>query len=383
MTQNQVERLIVKYLKNEADLEELESLVLLLNNPDYEQLFRELIRTNYAIDYTMNTYDTSQVKKDLLRKIRQDKMYSIKFRKQAFLKYAAIAILFVGLAYLYQEGTFSGQPAEQIIPKEEAITLELENGKVEIMNILSSKDVRDIQGKLIGKQNKTQLAYSKDAMIETLIYNTLNVPYGKRFELILSDGTKVKLNAGTSLKYPVKFIKGHDRRVYLTGEAYFDVAKDTKHPFIVNAEELNVEVMGTAFNLSAYPEDNTTDVVLVEGSVGLYIQGDTMKNVTSLSPGIKATLDRNLKSIKTEEVNTNLYTGWMQGGLIFRNASFKNIVKKLERHYNIEIIINNEELGNEVFNASFKQETIDKVLSYFNDSYDIDYTIKENTIYIN
>lgn len=381
MTQAQAERLIVKYLKNEADLEELEALAQLLNDPEYEQLFRDLVKTNYAIDYTMNTYDTTQLKKDVLRKIRHDKNPFYRFGKQPYLKYAAILILFLGLAYVYQQNIFSEQ-AERIIPKEEAITLEREDGMIEVINTLATKTLKDTRGNLIGQQNKAQLAYSKEAKIENLVYNSLKVPYGKRFELLLSDGTKIRLNAGTSITYPVKFIKGYDRQVYLTGEAYFEVAKDSLHPFMANTEELIINVVGTKFNVSAYPEDDISNVVLVEGLVDLHIQEGTENKTVSLSPGLKATLHRPSKSISTENVNTSLYTAWLQDGLVFRNMPFKNILKKLERHYNIRMVNTNEALGNEVFNASFNKESIEKVLSYFSDSYDIEYRIKDNTIYI-
>ena len=216
-----------------------------------------------------------------------------------------------------------------------------------------------------------------------MVYNTLTVPYGKRFEIKLSDGTNVHLNAGTSLKYPVKFFKGENRQVFLNGEAFFDVTSDKNHPFIVNAESLNVEVFGTEFNVSAYPEDSTTDVVLVEGSVGLYNENETLKDGVTIVPGTKGSHEKKQNNISTEKVNIEIYTQWMQGGLVFRNSTFENISKKLERHYNVKIINNNEHLNKEVFNASFKQESIDIVLSYFSDSYNIEYTIQENTIYIN
>src|SRR5690606_36367432 len=105
---------------------------------------------------------------------------------------------------------------------------------------------------------------------DKLAYNTLKIPFGKKFRLQLSDGTMVHINSGSTLKYPIKFIAGENRQVYLDGEAFFDVAKDKKHPFIVNADNLNVRVLGTHFNVSNYPEDAVTDVVLVEGSVGMY-----------------------------------------------------------------------------------------------------------------
>lgn len=296
-------------------------------------------------------------------------------------KYAAIAIVFLTIGYFYKSGNFPNSKGIVIPP--ESITLQLENGKIQIINEDGSSQLIDEEGKIIGNQNGSQLVYTNETKKGTLTYNTLTIPYGKRFEIQLSDGTKVHLNAGSSLKYPVKFINGVKREVFLNGEAFFSVAKDAKHPFIVNATDLNVEVFGTEFNVSAYPEDIDTDVVLVEGSVGMYKNNETIKEGTMLVPGTKGSLNKENLNISTEKVNTLIYTSWRQGGLFFRNMPFKNIAKKLERQYNMKVIITNKLLENETFNANFNEEPIENILSYFNDSYSIRYTIKNNTVYIN
>ncbi|WNH09502.1 FecR family protein [Thalassobellus suaedae] len=193
----------------------------------------------------------------------------------------------------------------------------------------------------------------------------------------------VHLNSGSSLKYPIKFIEGKNRRVFLSGEAYFSVTKDAKHPFIVNAKDLNVKVYGTKFNVSAYSEDTLTDVVLVEGSVGMYANNETSNKGTILIPGTKGSFNRVNQNISSENVDTLIYTSWMDGGLFFRKMTFKNIAKKLERHYNKKIIISNTQLENEIFNANFKDEPIENVLGYLKESFSINYTIENDTIYIN
>ncbi|MFG6685768.1 FecR family protein [Mariniflexile sp. HNIBRBA6329] len=296
-------------------------------------------------------------------------------------KYAAVAFIFLAIGYSYQNGYFTS--TKKVAIPSESITLQLENGSIQIINEDGSTQLVDEKGDVIGNQNGHQLVYSNDVKKETLAYNTLTVPYGKRFEIKLSDGTNVHLNAGTSLKYPVKFLKGEKRQVFLNGEAFFSVAKDAKHPFIVNAEHLNVEVFGTEFNMSAYPEDIDTDVVLVEGSVGMYKDSQTMKEGTMLVPGTKGSLNKENLNISTAKVNTLIYTSWRQGGLFFRNMTFKNIAKKIERQYNMKVIITNKLLENETFNANFNEEPIEKILSYFSDSFNIKYSIKNNIVYIN
>ena len=216
------------------------------------------------------------------------------------------------------------------------------------------------------------------------MYNTLKVPYGKRFDVVLSDGTHVFLNSGTSLRYPVQFLKGFDRTVFLTGEAYFDVAKDKEHPFTVHADELDIEVLGTKFNVSHYPEDTNINTVLVEGSVELHTkEGDRQhKEGTLLKPGFKAEWRKAGNDIAIEKVDTEIYTAWVQGKLVFRNTPFRKIRQALERKYNVTIKNRNKDLDGQLFDATFDIETIEEVLESFNKSYAIKYRIEDNEVII-
>lgn len=299
-----------------------------------------------------------------------------------YLKYAAMIAVIFCVGYFYTNRSFNDDPV-LIIPNE-AITLTLENGNIQVISEDGTTKVVDSKGNLIGTQQGTQLVYKSDAVIEKLVYNTLTVPYGKRFDIVLSDGTKVLLNSGTSIKYPVKFIEGKKRQVFLTGEAFFNVTKDTEHPFIVQADGLNIRVLGTQFNVSSFPEDEFTDAVLVEGSVSVYKNTDNYNDKSPLlTPGYKASWHKATENIFIEKADVALYTAWTNGKIIFRHMPFKNIVKKLERHYNVTITNNNNELNDEFFTASFDIETIEQVFKTFNTIYNIEYTIKDNQIIIN
>lgn len=304
------------------------------------------------------------------------------FRKYISIAASVLVLLGVGLAY--KHGTFNKTEQPKFDLKSNDIVLQLEDGSVQIISESNSAQVKDSKGKIVGNQTGDKIVYENSSDLEKVAYNTIKIPYGKKFRLQLSDGTLVHLNAGTTLRYPVKFIAGENRQVFLDGEAFFDVAKDKKHPFIVNADELNVRVLGTHFNVSNYPEDAATDVVLVEGSVGMYRSNeefDASKN-TILKPGFKGSFNKENTKISTKEVITDIYTSWINGGLTFRNMAFKNIITKLERRYNVTIVNKNEKLANEKFNASFKEESIENVMSYFNDIHGINYTIKNNQILI-
>ncbi|MBC8769563.1 FecR family protein [Arenibacter sp. BSSL-BM3] len=297
-------------------------------------------------------------------------------------KYAAAIVLLFGLGFLFQQGFLSREDLEVLAPKDESITLELSNGTIQTIDIKSVKEVKDSEGNIVGTQKQNQISYSQVTEREELVFNTLKIPNGKKFQLELSDGTLVHLNAGSSLRYPVNFLEEGPRQVYLSGEAYFDVTSNALNPFIVNVDELDVMVLGTEFNISAYAEDGHIDVVLVEGSVGMNKKDQLERGSVELSPGQKGTYEQDSKSILVDKVNTSLYTSWMQGHLVFRDLTFDSILKKLERHYNIEIVNTNVVLGKEVFNARFDNVEIEEVLGYFNDIHSIDFRIQGNKVII-
>ncbi|SFZ92262.1 FecR protein [Flaviramulus basaltis] len=381
MISKKEQELIVKYLTKQASFLELDELSLWLENSSNEKEFINYLKINYAIDFNMKKFDSINSKKQLIELINKEKkIYKLRKVKK-IAKYVAIAIFFLGIGYIYQNGYLFNKPNHII--KSESVTLQLENGNVEIINENGTSKVLDSEGNIVGSQNGTQLVYNNEVEKETLIYNTLNVPYGKRFKIQLSDGTIVHLNAGTSLKYPVKFLKGEKRKVFLIGEAFFNVAKDAKHPFIVDSDALDIQVLGTQFNVSSYPEDDVTDVVLVEGSVNLHLEKNSNTNDDIiLKPGYKGSFIKEEDNISTKQVLTNIYTSWIYGELFFRNTTFENILKKLERHYNVTIINKNLKLSKEEFNASFREAPIEKILEYFKITYNINYTINENNITI-
>ena len=182
----------------------------------------------------------------------------------------------------------------------------------------------------------------------------------------------------------MSFLKDKQREVFLTGEAFFEVAKDLERPFIVNSGSMRIKVLGTKFNVSSYSEDKVKEVVLVEGSVELY--GDNTKKgsagSTILIPGMKGNYDKNEDKISTEEVMTSIYTSWVNGELVFRNMTFMEILKKLERHYDVTIINKDTNLSNVEFNASFSDMPIGQIMGYFKSIYGIDFTVDDDKIII-
>jgi ferric-dicitrate binding protein FerR (iron transport regulator) len=161
------------------------------------------------------------------------------------------------------------------------------------------------------------------------------------------------------------------------------VAEDKEHPFIVNADAVAVEVLGTEFNISSYKEDYEIKTVLVEGSVNMSNLMSSKDKIV-LEPGQKAVWNRTAQTTKVDEVDVDLYTGWIKGEMIFRNATFKEMTKKLERRYNVDIQNNNRLLLEKRLNARFNVnvETIEDVLNYINEIQPLEYKLSGQNILI-
>lgn len=386
MISKEIENLIVKYLSQAASAADLDVLNNWIADDKNHQVYKEFIKTHFAITLAMNDSDINNIKEELRKEIRREKKGYYSRRVLSVMKYAALAVFFIGVGILWQQGIFENTESDIIIPRTDAITLELENGDIEIITVAGTTHVQNSNGKVVGVRQGNKLVYNQGEELK-LVYNTLTVPNGKQFNIVLSDGSNVHLNSGSSIKYPINFLKGQERQVFLTGEAFFEVAHDQEHSFVVNAQDLDIQVYGTKFNVSNYPEDRDTEVVLVEGLVSLRESnlaiGD--KAEVYLKPGHMGIYNRSDNNISQEVVNTSIYTSWMNGNLVFRNISFENIIQKLQRHYNVVIINNNEKLAHETFNATIEteHETIEQVFNYFNKVYQIEYKIIENKIIIN
>jgi len=210
------------------------------------------------------------------------------------------------------------------------------------------------------------------------IIQTISSRQGMVSQLTLSDGTKVWLNSGSTLQFPLRFT-GKKRQVKLTGEAYFEVAKNENQPFLLNADELNVEVLGTSFNVVSYDEESVSEVVLVTGKVKLFAKSDNIeKQYGFLHPGQRVVFTKNTQKVICEEVDVKKYISWRNGDLIFRDDSMNEVVKRLSRWFNVEISVIDPEINDYVYKATFSDETLSQVLYMLKISAPIDYRIIES-----
>lgn len=378
----------IQWVVNPTDESNVYWETYLKNNPLERENVNEVKAMILAMkpeDVVLTVFRKKRILDKLIaRKKEIDRRSGIVGFFQRSMRYGAIALIMVGLAatYIYLG---VGETHTALVIEDEIITLTLDDGTVKTIDEAQVQHIMSKNGTIVGSQNGEELDYQIDAASEELAFNSLYVPYGKTFKLVLSDGTKVHLNSGSSLKYPVKFLEGHERQVFLKGEAYFDVVKDEQHAFTVNSNDLNIRVLGTRFNVSSYPEDESVNTVLVSGAVRLYADTEIYSDATSalLKPGELGAFDKSIQKIAINLVDTNLYTGWIDGKLIFRSTPFKIIRQRLERHYNVTIKSTNKELDSIVYNAVFETETIEEVLISFQKNFKLDYSIIENEVIIN
>ncbi len=198
--------------------------------------------------------------------------------------------------------------------------------------------------------------------------------------ITLSDNTRVWLNSNSSITYPLKFSRS-ERNVTFSGEAYFEVKHDSLHPFIVKTSNVQVRVLGTSFDVRAYPSEKKTETTLVKGRV--IIQNKRGESLAILAPGQLAVFDKTSNYLSIREVDAEQYTHWRYGLITFANASFNDITRKLEEVYQVHFIMRHSEADPATYNFSFrKSQPIDKVLDMLSFIAPLNYNIQGKEIYI-
>lgn len=204
---------------------------------------------------------------------------------------------------------------------------------------------------------------------------------GQISEVILPDGTKVRLNAQSSISYSEKFLQFSNREVTLTGEAFFDVTEDPTHPFIVRTKSINIVVVGTSFNLKSYDNDATVETTLIKGKVLIENPSDPSRKV-ELRPNQRAIFSRATNNISLVEVRREHAVTWNERTLQFENEELGNVLKSLERWYGVSVHLEKEANTSCRLTASFDKETLAETLEIFKSLTGIEYSVAGNEVYI-
>lgn len=275
---------------------------------------------------------------------------------------AAAAVLIVLLIVFYPKGQRevqlaqhesnkqATQPANDIRPGSNKAVLKLADGSEIVLSDSGNSHIATQSNTAIERLQTGGIAYQvaqEQADDKPPVYNTLTTPRGGKFTLTLSDGTVVTLDAASSITYPVVFT-GKERRVEITGQAYFDVVHNAAKPFHVSAKGQLIEDLGTAFNVNAYPDDPFIKVTLVEGLVDV----SNEQEKASLVPGQQAMVKDGESKMRVKVVNVEETIAWKNGWFIFHHENLQNIMKQAGRWYDAEIVIDpalmNKKLGGNI-----------------------------------
>ncbi len=362
--------LIVKYLKGAiSGLEEKQLYEWLLKDKKNIALFKREIFVYGLQHITDGIFDSKKAFNDFKGAISESKVEPTnhhQFKKHY--KYAAVVIALISSVFIGQivfkdvdDATNNNiKSVERNITQDDRVVLTLEDGTTKIFG-----------------DEKKELSYLTTKITTALEYNEIKVPKGQIFKITLSDSTVVWLNADTRLRFPKKFSKNLDTRtVMLKGEAFFDVAHNKEQPFIVNASTVSVKVLGTKFNVSSYPNDESIKTTLVQGSVSVTDSISPNKGI-SIKPSFQVSFDRNSALLSSKRVNTGNYTAWMQKKIVFEDMPFKDLLAKIERAYNIEIENQNNSLNNQLFTGQFDVEDVNVIFRALSTSVYFKYEITD------
>ncbi|MFV0539752.1 MAG: FecR family protein [Aestuariibaculum sp.] len=378
MIPSKIEHIITKYLSNSVTTTEEEQLSQWLEDATNKLYFKDYVKTNYAITYSISNPDTKTALHNILKQTKP------KVIGLPLIKYAAAVVVFIAVGigaytYFYNEEAVTNRALLKIKPGYNKATLVLFTG--DTLNLETHKNQIITKGNSIINNNDRVLEYNNktvDREIDpTYIpkFNTLFVPVGGMYQIKLPDGTRVWLNSATSLKFPERFV-GNYRDVTLEGEAYFDVTKSSK-PFIVRTPTADVTVLGTEFNISSYAKDPHFSATLVEGKIKLT---SVINNASEeLIPSQRAVILKGDTKINLTPIETEIYTSWKEGKFYFERETLEQILTKMERWYNVDITFEDSSIKTETFTGvAYKDKPIGHLLDMICKTTKLNYKITTN-----
>ena len=380
----EIARIIQKSLKGKlSESEERQLSGWRKVSDENERAFQRMISEDfYTIGMEkLEMYDSRVAYGRFLQKKYQQR------RKRRFLinmaRVAAVALPFVIALVLYvglnreEEQMVRPSLASNILPGTSKAVLTLANGQMIPLGKEATDSTIITDGTQISASG-SGVTYASGVESDSVVYNKLEIPRGGEFCLTLSDGTRVWLNSETSIQYPVAF-GAKERRVFVQGEAYFEVAKDAKKPFTVQFMSSSVTVLGTSFNIRAYPEEKRSQTTLAEGSVRIYSPGSSML----LKPGEQAEVSALSGEMVKQEVEVKNFTSWKDGRFVFEQQPLEDIMRTLERWYDIRVIFKDEGAKRISLSGNMKRYgDFSQVMKMLQMTGDVRFELHGNDVYI-
>lgn len=353
-------------------------------SPRHEELFQRMLSSEYVEKSISRFVKTEEEEERGWRQLQQKARSGRSVRKIKWFPYAAAIVLILSVGGVFY---FSGDKEqteilpiaknEVQVPGSRAVLILPDGRKVDLENEVLRSDLAQSDSLLL--VSARSLKYRDiDSPDTTEIFHTLEIPRGGEYLLTLSDGTMIYLNSESTLSFPVKF-QGKERKVYLTGEAYFKVAKNTEHPFVVTAGELEVLVTGTTFGVRAYKDEKDIQTTLESGQVTVRVEGKSVK----LVPNKQVLFNKSTMGLEVRDVDVDLYLAWADGRLVYDNCPLEKILTDLGRWYNIDVFYSRDELRSYQFSLNMKKhEEFTQVLELIGKTGEVQFEIKDNTVIV-
>jgi len=398
MKKAKLHSLLHQYFNNTISRADCIELLDYLNNSDPDEIVD-------IIDEELLTLDEGpefrgRQSQEVLNSIKSDPRFTqvllqehqpkvIKFYQKSWLRIAAALLVFstAGVLLINHKNNViktanrlaNNQSPTMIVPGSKKATLTMANGKVILLANAANGVLAKTGASNVLKTRNGQIIYNitnKKLVADNQVgYNTLSTPKGGEYQVVLPDGTKVWLNAASSITYPTAFT-GTDRRVKLSGEAYFEVAKNKDKPFYVSINNVQVRVLGTHFNIAAYSDDDEITTTLLEGSV----QVTKNNSLSLLKPGQQAVISNNSNNIAVSEANIDDAMAWKNGYFIFNDDNITGIMKKVSRWYDVDVeyrgTFNDQQFGG----TFYRSKSITELLQYLEKIGKVHFTISGRRI---
>lgn len=366
-----------------SPMEEAELSSWLAEDVGHEEVYAEIkkIRDQVKLLHRDFAPDTENV----LKRVKRGRGRQIGFRY--WWKYAALFILPLGVALIL----WQGMKNESVEVHRQFSAVSRPGGERAILKLYDGKTIMldsTMKSSLIAHEANVRIEMDSNHLLRYSSYdsigitdanknNELIIPKGGEYQVVLADGTKVWLNSASRLIYPQSFM-GKERRVVLSGEAFFDVAHDAERPFIVETSRMNVKVLGTRFNVNDYDDNEEVSTTLVNGSVEIFSGG---QQAFRLVPGEQAYGKEN--ELEKREVNVRLYTSWIDGKFLFNNTELEEIAKQISRWYDVEIFFSSENVKKVRFTGAIvKFKPLDDLVRMIESTSQVRFSVKGKTIVI-
>ncbi|MDT3401440.1 FecR family protein [Mucilaginibacter terrae] len=381
--------LLNRYINKECSADEFAEFFTYIENPAYDELMQE--RMKESLKTLTPGADVHQVDWDsIYSNIINHDNGSSRIRRMFSRKLAAAAAVVIlctaGLSWWLVN---RGQPVQHVAkvtkvkdvqPGTDKAVLQLADGRRIVLNNTGNGVLAKQGSTSVKQQNGGVLAYdagNQEEGANPSLTNTLSVPAGGKYMIILPDESKVWLNSNSSLTYAAAFT-GAKREVVLKGEAYFEIAKDARHPFIVKSGRSTVQVLGTHFNISAYPDESLSEVTLCEGSVRLSVGNQ----FALLKPGDQASFNRHDDMIALKEVDVEEAIDWKNGYFQFDNAGIEKVMNKIKRWYNIDVAFQGAKPDVKFTGMISRNNKLSKILNLLQSTGGVDFEITDNKVIV-